>query len=252
MTSKITRAFALLIAAGAALLSCTSQSLTTTYNNQSTKIDSYVNNVTFIERELGVTQTNDTTYSYTLTNVDTITPRLTTNKGASRISIIEGEGDQLSSKGKVEFYYAGYIFTTGPSTVQMLYLTAKDDDGTDYSSWLFSTPYSSINVSGTTDTGATISGSSSSSGLTIFATNHYLTAQLAGMALDDADYSTMTLKLSNSDIIEGLRYGLVGVRAGEVCDIAFSAELGFEKQELGTIPANSALLYRIWVVSVSN
>ncbi len=239
----------LLTVALSMLFACTEQNLTTTYNSQDSKIDSYVESITFIERELGVSSSST---SYVLTSVDTISPRLTTNKGVSRISIIEGDGDQLSSSGKVEFYFAGYVFTSGPSTSQIMYLSATGDDGEDYSSWLCSTPYTSFTVSGTTDTGATISGSGSASGLTLFATNHYLTAQLAGMTLTDPDYSIMSVKLSDKDLLDGLRYGLAGVRAGEVCDILFNAKYGFEDEELGTIPANSALLYRIWVESISN
>ena len=45
---------------------------------------------------------------------------------------------------------------------------------------------------------------------------------------------------------------LEGVRAGEECEIMFSAKYGFGNRTLGIIPAKTALLYRIWVTEVTN
>lgn len=97
----------------------------------------------------------------------------------------------------------------------------------------------------------TIGGSGSARGLTLFATNHYATAALSGWSLSQGDFSPMTVDLGSGDLVEGLQAGLPGVRAGEVCDILFSGRYGLGKKPLGTVPANSALLYRIWVVSIS-
>ena len=58
--------------------------------------------------------------------------------------------------------------------------------------------------------------------------------------------------MAETDMLEGLRDGLVGVRAGEECEILFTAKYGYGNRTFGIIPANSALLYRIWVVGVSN
>ena len=60
------------------------------------------------------------------------------------------------------------------------------------------------------------------------------------------------MKLSESGFVKGLKYGLEGVKAGQECYILFSGKYGFGKRELGTIPANSALVYRIWVESITN
>ncbi len=240
------------------LAACSSQSLETSFNNQTTKIDTYAESVSFIECELALATTTDSegntvnTENYTMTRVDTIAPRITRNDDVTRLTIIEGEGDQLQSKGSVTFHYAGYVFTTGPTSVQMVFLTMTDDEGQVNSSWLFSTPYTSINVSGTVSTGAVISGSGSSSGLSIFATNHYITSQFTGWGASADDFDALTVSLSDNSLVEGLRKGLEGVRAGEVCDIAFSGKYGLGKRQLGTIPANSALLYRVWVESISN
>ncbi len=245
------------VLSAAAISACSNQSLETTYNSQETKIDTYAEAVQFIEREITSTFTYDsdsvvTGISYSAASVDTITPRVTRNGGAVRITVIEGEGDQLESGGTVTFYYAGYVFSSGPTSIQIMYVNTEDDDGEDRSSWLFSTPRTTINVSGNLDTGATISGTGSASGLTIFGTNHYLTSQFAGWTLSDTDYSPLTMNIGDSDMIKGLRDGLNGVRAGEVCDIAFTGKYGHGKTVLGTIPANSALLFRIWVESISN
>ena len=54
------------------------------------------------------------------------------------------------------------------------------------------------------------------------------------------------------ELLEGLRKGLEGVRAGEECEIMFSGKYGYGNKTFGIIPATSALLYKIWVVGVSN
>ena len=98
--------------------------------------------------------------------------------------------------------------------------------------------------------GYVFTGSVSNSGL--FATNHQATAESSNFNLTDPDYELFETTLDKSDLIEGLRNGLEGVRAGEECQILFSGKYGFGNDTFGIIPANSALLYKIWVVGVSN
>ena len=87
----------------------------------------------------------------------------------------------------------------------------------------------------------------------MFATNSEEVAKGSGWTLsDDSAFEVKTVKLSESGFVKGLKYGLEGVKAGQECYILFSGKYGFGKRELGTIPANSALVYRIWVESVSN
>jgi FKBP-type peptidyl-prolyl cis-trans isomerase len=62
----------------------------------------------------------------------------------------------------------------------------------------------------------------------------------------------MEINITDSELIEGLRNGLMGVKAGEECEILFSGKYGFGNKTFGMIPAKSALLYKIWVVSVTN
>jgi len=91
-------------------------------------------------------------------------------------------------------------------------------------------------------------GSMSSS--TLFATNISSVAEDAGWSLTDATYEAVTLDLSDSSVLEGLRLGLEGAQAGEECYILFTGENGFGKKGNGTIPANAALAYYIQVDSL--
>lgn len=86
----------------------------------------------------------------------------------------------------------------------------------------------------------------------LFATNHKTTAETSQFKVTDADYSLLEVNMDETEILEGLRNGLVGVRSGEECEILFTAKYGYGNRTFGIIPANSALLYRIWVVGVSN
>jgi FKBP-type peptidyl-prolyl cis-trans isomerase len=124
------------------------------------------------------------------------------NKGAVRLVKTEGTGPALEEGGAVSFYYAGYVFTSNPSS--------------------------------------------------LFATNHQETAAGAGFILTDDDYQIFEADMRSTQLLEGVRNGLIGVKSGEVCEIAFSGKYGFGDEVFGTIPVNSALLYKIWVLGVSN
>ena len=95
------------------------------------------------------------------------------------------------------------------------------------------------------------------SGTSVSASNLISTnsAEVAGSSWslsDESAFEIETVKLDESGYVEGLRNGLVGVRGGQECYILFSGEYGFGDRILGTIPANSALVYHIWVNSISN
>ena len=93
---------------------------------------------------------------------------------------------------------------------------------------------------------------SSPSASNLFATNHQQTAETSNFTLTDPDYSLMEINMAEADLLEGLRNGLEGVRAGEMCEILFSGKYAFGNSTFGIIPANSALAFQIWVVGVSN
>ena len=98
--------------------------------------------------------------------------------------------------------------------------------------------------------GYTFSTGKSSSNL--FATNHEETATSAKWQLTDADYKLLTLELIDAELIQGLADGLLGVKSGEHCEILFSGKYAYGKKPYGTVPANSAVLFEIWVEGVSN
>lgn len=98
--------------------------------------------------------------------------------------------------------------------------------------------------------GYMFSGSVSASNL--FVTNHQATADQVGWELTDADYALYEINLKDTQLLPGLKDGLKGVKAGEECEILFSGKHGFGNKPFGIIPANSALLYKIWVVAISN
>lgn len=86
----------------------------------------------------------------------------------------------------------------------------------------------------------------------LFVTNHQATAEQSGWSLTDADYQIYEINLGEARLIQGLKDGLLGVKAGEECEILFTGKYGFGNEKFGIIPANSALLYKIWVVGVAN
>ena len=98
--------------------------------------------------------------------------------------------------------------------------------------------------------GYTFSGSVSAANL--FVTNKFDIAEAAGWQGEAEDYTLYEMNFKDSDLIEGLKNGLEGVRAGEECEIIFSAKYGFGNKTFGAIPAKTALLYKIWVVGVTN
>lgn len=88
----------------------------------------------------------------------------------------------------------------------------------------------------------------------LFATNYEVYARSARWDLSDTTaYTVATVKLSDSELVDGLRKGLIGVQGGEECYVLFSGMYGFAKNKsFGLVPANAALAYHLWIQSVSN
>lgn len=100
--------------------------------------------------------------------------------------------------------------------------------------------------------GYTLTGTSVSSS-NLFWTNSQEIATAAGREITGTDtYTIETLPLDNDSFSEGLANGMEGVRAGGEYYILFSGKYGFGKRAVGTISAKSALVYHIWVESISN
>ncbi|MBQ2372096.1 MAG: FKBP-type peptidyl-prolyl cis-trans isomerase [Bacteroidales bacterium] len=98
--------------------------------------------------------------------------------------------------------------------------------------------------------GYTFSGSISNSNL--FSTNHQQTATQAGWTLSEEDAKALSINMNDYKLLPGLKSGLTGVKGGEECQILFTGKYGFGNKAFGIIPANSALVYKIWVESISN
>ena len=188
--------------------SCVKDKLEETYSRQETQIDTYLTRNRVVKRDsiqIIITPNADDPTKNDTTKVkveweDTLD--VVYNNGAARLIKTEGTGPELTENGAVSFYYAGYIFSSSPST--------------------------------------------------LFATNHRETAEGAKFELTDADYELIEADMTKARMIDGLRNGLIGVRSGEECEIVFSGKHGFGDEIFGPIPVNSALLYKIWVVGVSN
>ena len=178
-----TRKIITMIAAGCMFLcSCMKEQLEVTYNQQEDQISKYI--------ESALNRNPDYTHS--------------NNKGSNRLTLVHGNGEELSASGSITFYYAGYTFN----------------------------------------------GSISSSDM--FITNRKESADDANWNLTDFSFEPLTINLKDDELLNGLKNGLTGVKAGEECEILFSGKYGFGKRPFGIIPANSALLYKIWVISISN
>lgn len=93
--------------------------------------------------------------------------------------------------------------------------------------------------------------SSAMTAATLFATNNSDVAATSKWSIsDESVFAPVEMKL-DGDLIEGLRLGMEGARKGEDCIILFSGKYGFGRQ-VGTIPANAALAYRIQIQDVRN
>lgn len=88
---------------------------------------------------------------------------------------------------------------------------------------------------------------------TLFATNDEETAKSNRWEVSDESlYDIAVIELGKDDIVEGLRLGLAGVRAGEECYVMFSGKYGFGKRQSGTIPANAAIAYHLNILEINN
>ena len=81
----------------------------------------------------------------------------------------------------------------------------------------------------------------------------YHLAEAAKWELSWEDYFEPVVEdLSDGKLVSGLKKGIKGVKAGEVCYILFSGKYGYGDKQYGTIPAKSALAYYVEVVEVNN
>ena len=87
----------------------------------------------------------------------------------------------------------------------------------------------------------------------LFATNYETFANsIKWNVTDTTSFEIMTIRLDESDIVEGLRKGLPGVKGGEECYILFNGKRGFGKKKIANVPSNAALAWHLWIKSVSD
>lgn len=176
-----------------ALNSCTKESRELTYANQQTRIEN------FVKQFLGKNEGSIAIYQ----------------DGIVRIVVTPGEGDEARTADVVRFHYAGYDFSGGSVSKEVLFAT-------NYREYAESVGW---NLTGTSITSGKLSDS-------------------------EPMFGVYSAALSGSELLEGLRIGLQGVKSGEECYILFNGKYGFGKAKVGTIPANAPLAFRIWVDSI--
>ena len=87
----------------------------------------------------------------------------------------------------------------------------------------------------------------------LVATNNEDLAAASNWTLTEGTvYEAAVVDLKDTGTLEGLRFGLKGVQKGEECVVLFSGKHGYGRQKVGTIPANAALAFHIWVLDIEN
>ena len=95
--------------------------------------------------------------------------------------------------------------------------------------------------------------SSSLSAGNMFVTNSKEFAESSNWTVTDSTiFQVSTVDLAKDGLVKGLKKGIVGVKSGDECYVMFNGKYGFGKHTNGSVPANSALAYHLWISSVSN
>lgn len=233
---KKTMIFAMLLLSLAGS-SCIKEKLETTYNSQEDKIDQYIekNRYKTVKYDgIGAIDTTmhtdsifryDTTYSEDKMFIDTILVRIDTTFTMDTTWVPMERTETLK------------VVHNNGSNRLILVEGQGEELGENGNVALYYAGY-------------TFNGSVSPSNL--FVTNHQTTAEQAGWELTDNQFNIYEINMHDTELIDGLRSGLTGVKEGEECEILFSGKYGFGNHTFGMIPANSALIYKIWVIGVSN
>ncbi len=81
----------------------------------------------------------------------------------------------------------------------------------------------------------------------LFATNDTTVAKNNGFELAGGVEEKI---LSSKEMLDGLAKGLVGARAGEKCDVVFSAKYGYDNDVVYNVPKMSPLIFEVWVEGI--
>lgn len=82
---------------------------------------------------------------------------------------------------------------------------------------------------------------------TLFATNNPQIAQEKDFPLSGDIEERI---LNEGSLISGLANGLIGAKAGEKCDIVFSAKYGFGNTVVYNVPKLTPLIFEVWVEGI--
>lgn len=81
----------------------------------------------------------------------------------------------------------------------------------------------------------------------LFATNDTTVARNKGFELSGGVEEKV---LSSKEMLSGLANGLVGAKAGEKCDVVFSAKYGYDNDVVYNVPKMSPLIFEVWVEGI--
>lgn len=81
----------------------------------------------------------------------------------------------------------------------------------------------------------------------LFATNNAEVAEAEGFELSGGIEERVLLE---RDLVPGLVNGLVGAKAGEQCEVVFSAKYGYDNSAVYNVPKMSPLIFEVWVESI--
>ena len=82
----------------------------------------------------------------------------------------------------------------------------------------------------------------------LFVTNNPEVAQAQNFPLSGGVESAV---LGSGSLVSGLDKGLEGAKAGEMCQIVFSAKYGYGNEAVYNVPKMSPLIFDVWVESIS-
>lgn len=193
--------------------SCVKEKLEQTYNNQEDKIDQYIERSRYVTGKVQVPQRDETTGEILYNDNGEMVMKDSTVTDTLRVINNAGSNRLITKEGEGEE------------------LKKNGSIAFYYAGYTFSNGISSSNL---------------------FSTNHSLSASESGWTLSEEEDKILTINMEEYELVPGLKNGLIGVKAGEECQIIFSGKYGFGKKALGIVPANSALVYKIWVESISN
>ena len=82
---------------------------------------------------------------------------------------------------------------------------------------------------------------------TLFATNNPEVAQANSFPVSSGAVECV---LGSGSLVRGLDAGLVGVKAGEKCDVVFSAKYGYNNTVVYNVPKMTPLIFEVWVEDI--